>query len=144
MTTKVCTKCGIEKDFEDFPLRSRITGRRQSYCKECVAQKSGRWYQNNKGHQKGLARNRTIVYRQNAKEYVWEYLTNHPCISCGETNPNVLEFHHVRGKKEHEISRMIGKAASLENLKAEIEKCVVLCANCHRKLTAKEQGWFRR
>jgi len=61
----------------------------------------------------------------------------------GESDPRVLEFHHVRGVKEDDISSLIGRGSSLQRLKAEVEKCDVLCANCHRKITVQERGWFK-
>ncbi len=78
-------------------------------CKKYVAQKSAQWYENNRDRQKQNARNLRIGYRQTAKEYVWAYLTNHPCISCGESDPHTLEFHHARGEKIIEVSRLIGR-----------------------------------
>ena len=72
-----------------------------------------------------------------------EYLSTHPCANCGETDPTVLEFHHDKGDKESEVSRLIGRG-SLKKLKEEIEKTTVLCANCHRRLTADEKGWYKR
>jgi len=144
MTTKVCTKCFQEKPIDEFPLRSRFTGRRHSHCKECVAKISGQWYENNRDRQRENAKRHRVVYRQTAREYIWDYLLNHPCISCGERDPCVLEFHHARGKKETDVSSLVGRGSSLEALKREIEKCDVLCANCHRKLTAKERSWFKR
>jgi hypothetical protein len=70
-----------------------------------------------------------------------EYLSIHPCSICGETDPRVLEFHHT-GEKENEVSRLIGHG-SLKKLIEEIEKTMVLCANCHRRLTAEEKGWYK-
>ena len=43
-----------------------------------------------------------------------------------------LDFHHLRDK-EFNIANEI-KNLSIDNLKKEIDKCIVLCANCHRKL----------
>lgn len=52
-----------------------------------------------------------------------------PCADCGVSYPApVMDFHHVRGKKTGLVSRLGSMAAVV----AEIEKCVVLCANCHR------------
>jgi hypothetical protein len=144
METRICSKCNLEKDIEEFPLRNRLTNRRQSYCKDCKSIMHGNWYEKNKDYQKENARSHRANYRQTAKEYVWDYMSTHPCVSCGESDPHVLEFHHVRGEKVVEVSRLIGRGPSLEKLKAEIEKCDVLCANCHRRLTAREQGWFRK
>jgi hypothetical protein len=144
MTTKVCTKCFIEKDIEDFPLRNRFTRRRQSYCKDCRSKMGMNWYAKNKDYQKENARKHTLEYRQTAKEYVLAYLLSHPCIDCGEADPAVLEFDHVYGQKTDSISSLIGRGSSIDVLKREIELCVVRCANCHRRKTAKERGWFRK
>lgn len=55
-----------------------------------------------------------------------------PCADCQEKFPYyVMDFDHVRGKKIAAISRLINKG-SLSALLAEMEKCDVVCANCHR------------
>jgi hypothetical protein len=57
------------------------------------------------------------------------------CIECGETHPACLDFHHRDpAAKEGTVARLVAKNVKLERVKAEIEKCDVLCANCHRKL----------
>jgi hypothetical protein len=38
---------------------------------------------------------------------------------------------------------MINGGYPIHKIEAEIAKCIVLCANCHRKLTMDERGWFR-
>ena len=81
-------------------------------------------------------------YRQTARDYVYEYLLSHPCSRCGESDPRVLEFHH-EGNKEAEISRLMGRGASLDARTTEIAKCTALCANCHRKLDSDERGCTR-
>jgi hypothetical protein len=143
MQTRICSKSGVEKAIEEFPLRSQFTERRQSYCKDCRSILGANWYERNKDYQKENASRHRKEYRQTAKEFIWDYLSTHACIDCRESDPHALEFHHV-GKKTTEVSRLIGRGASLDALKAEIDQCVVLCANCHRKLTAKAQGWFKR
>ena len=55
---------------------------------------------------------------------------NKPCCDCGQKfHPCVMDFHHV-GEKSFAISEPQGR--SIEKIKLEIEKCVILCANCHR------------
>ena len=62
-----------------------------------------------------------------------EYKKTLHCEDCGQTHPAVLEFHHLDpSKKSVNISRLIATSSSLRRLKEEMEKCVVLCANCHR------------
>jgi hypothetical protein len=55
------------------------------------------------------------------------------CFYCGERDPIVLDFHHT-GDKEDTISNMLATHQGLAKMMAEIEKCQVLCCNCHRKL----------
>jgi len=58
------------------------------------------------------------------------------CYFCSEANSVCLDFHHVNPKtKKFNVAKMSG-SFSMENLLNEISKCVVLCANCHRKLHA--------
>ena len=142
MISRVCSKCGIEKDIEEFPLRSQFTERRQSYCKGCKSIMHADWYQRHKDYQKANARKHTAGYRDALREYLWNYLLTHPCEQCGEKDPVVLEFHHMYGK-DMAISEMITRITRIEKLEEELKKCMVLCSNCHRRLTAKERGWFR-
>jgi threonyl-tRNA synthetase len=55
MKTRICSKCGLEKDIEEFPLRSSFTQRRQSYCKSCRSEMGKKWYQQNKEYQTVLS-----------------------------------------------------------------------------------------
>lgn len=143
METKICTKCGPPaQPIENFPWKNRLLGKRHAVCKTCTAKRSGDWYEDNKDRQLEYVRNNNQRYRQTAREYVFQYLLEHPCSSCGESDPRVLEFHH-EGNKEAEVSRLMGRGASLDALKAEIAKCVVLCANCHRRITSDERGWYK-
>ncbi len=72
---------------------------------------------------------------QRNKEFVKEYLESHPCVDCGEADPIVLEFDHVRGEKLFNICDGVRYRRSIENLQIEINKCEVRCANCHRRVT---------
>lgn len=57
-----------------------------------------------------------------------------PCKDCGQTYPPyVMDFDHVHGEKRFGISDAI--MLNLEDLLVEIEKCDVVCANCHRERT---------
>ena len=54
-----------------------------------------------------------------------------------------LEFDHVNGEKEFDVSQMICHGTKWERIAAEIEKCEVRCANCYKRRTAKRGGWFK-
>jgi hypothetical protein len=139
---RTCTKCGILKPMEEFGWKDQPRGKRHAVCKTCTAIRSSNWYYHNQDRQKDNVKRNNQNYRELARTFILEYLIMHPCSNCGEADPRVLEFHH-EGEKENEVSRLIGRGASLDALKAEIAKCIVLCANCHRKLTADERGWFK-
>ena len=55
------------------------------------------------------------------------------CTACGENHPATLDFHHVkREKTNRKVHKLVGNGA-LTKAFEEIKKCIVLCANCHRK-----------
>ena len=54
------------------------------------------------------------------------------CINCGFSDPRALHFHHLdAATKETTVSRLVHGGASVERIRREMAKCVVLCANCH-------------
>lgn len=81
--------------------------------------------------------------RSEVRSFVVEYLSKHPCIDCGEKDIVVLEFDHKQDKIEA-ISRMTRGFYSLDTIVNEIKKCEVRCANCHRRKTALQFGWFKK
>lgn len=102
---------------------------------------SRRHYQAHKEEYKKRARAYSNQQRKLLRNYIWDYLLEHSCLDCGEKNPIVLQFDHLRDKK-YTIADISQKSVSLETLKKEIEKCEVRCANCHMKKTALERGWW--
>lgn len=79
--------------------------------------------------------------RDRNRQYVWDYYKTHACIDCGEDDPIVLEFDHVRGEKTAGVSQLVHACRSIKVIDAEIAKCDVVCSNCHRRRTAASQGW---
>lgn len=74
--------------------------------------------------------------------FLIDYLLTHPCVHCGLTDIVVLEFDHIDpSKKKAPVTALINKPR--EVLQAEIDKCRVLCCNCHRRITAEQRGWKR-
>jgi len=69
------------------------------------------------------------------RNFVKEYLKEHHCVDCGNSNILVLDFDHVRGEKITNISKMVSNGSSLRTLLREIEKCEIRCSNCHRIVT---------
>ena len=70
--------------------------------------------------------------RKENSEYV-NALKAQPCVDCGNCYlPCVMDFDHVRGEKTKNIAFMLINDTSLEKIKEEIEKCELVCSNCHR------------
>jgi len=58
------------------------------------------------------------------------------CVICGEQEITALDFHHLdEGTKSFNLSG-IAYTKSLTALRTEVDKCLVVCASCHRKLHA--------
>lgn len=128
----LCISCKIRKDESQFRLRSKSKGQRHTTCKKCRSEFNKKYYRESP-NRKTLVRKTFNERLKSRKSYVLEYLKNHPCGDCGETDTTVLEFDHLRDK-EHDISDL-KRGASLKRLQGEINKCEVRCANCHRKVT---------
>jgi|TARA_R110000824_G_scaffold4310_4_gene20835 L-lysine 2,3-aminomutase len=75
------------------------------------------------------------------RQIVYKYLLDHPCVDCGEADPVVLDFDHVRGVKSSNIGNMIHRNG-VEAILKEMKKCEVRCACCHRRVTAIEHNWW--
>jgi sRNA-binding protein len=66
------------------------------------------------------------------RDYIYEDKVSKGCSRCPEGRPSCLHYHHLdRATKVSEISLMVVGGASLEVVKTEIAKCILLCANCH-------------
>ena len=89
-----------------------------------------------------LAKERSVRNRLECRKYVLEHYMTHACIDCGENDYRVLQFDHVNDKRD-DVGRLVGSGYPLTTIIKEIEKCVVRCANCHHRKTAKEQNWFK-
>jgi len=85
-------------------------------------------------------RNREYVCRKKAlrKKEIKEWLNGLKeeleCIRCGEDFVMCIEFHHTDpNKKELSIHDAVNRGWGKQRILGEIQKCVPLCANCHRK-----------
>lgn len=70
-------------------------------------------------------------YRQRWRDYK----ATLSCIQCGENHPATFDFHHVvRSKDNKKVNKLLTNGNYKAALKEIEERCIVLCANCHRKL----------
>lgn len=91
-----------------------------------------KWYAANKAH----AKLKVTTRKRALKAWYAEYKATLNCSVCGEGHPACLVFHHrVPSEKDVAVSTAVTQRGwSKERILAEIAKCDVLCANCHRKL----------
>src|SRR2546423_13858300 len=99
-----------------------------------------RYYERNRGLYRDRNRRKRARLRAIARE-----LKSRPCADCGQTFPfYVMDFDHREGEEKTAQVAMLVNAMNLQRLLAEIEKCDLVCANCHRIRTYKrEQRFFR-
>src|SRR5262249_43971664 len=116
----------------------------QVHCRGCSRELIRDHYRRNVGYYIAKARARNAITRQAFHERILAYLAEHPCVDCGQTDPVVLDFDHVdRATKSSDVGKMMKECWSWTAIEAEIEKCEVRCANCHRRRTAAQFGWYR-
>lgn len=78
---------------------------------------------------------RTTEKRTKIARFLQEYKASKTCADCGENYPYwMLEFDHL-GDKKFSISTHRNHTSKLDEVKKEIEKCEVVCCNCHRNRT---------
>jgi transcription elongation factor Elf1 len=101
-----------------------------------------KWYENpeNKVKHKACAKKHSIKNRERNRQFLRDYKSKIGCSQCDESHVACLDFHHLDPEqKEFNLASMTSCGFALERVKAEIEKCVVLCKNCHAKLHWEEK-----
>ena len=135
---KICKGC----DEEIPPGEERP---RSSKCLACRRADGRAWYQSEKNAQSKIASAQRWAQKtkEECRQAMFEHFQRTPCVDCGESDPLVLTFDHVRGEKKGNIADMVAHGCSVARLLAEIEKCEVRCANCHMRKSARDLGWDR-
>lgn len=104
------------------------------WCVTCRRLYDEKYYEKNKARlnaRKQIRRRRNRAYLNKAK--------SKGCAKCGKTDIRYLDFHHIRDKV-YNLSGMLGH--SRERIDEEIAKCEILCNECHRDITAQEEGYW--
>jgi hypothetical protein len=136
-----CGRCNQRKPLAEFNWRRRARGQRDNYCRNCRAAYKQEHYAANRARYIAAALRRSQAIARERAAYLVRFFAEHPCVDCGERDPLVLEFDHLRDK-----SFVIAKGLRDHSWQAvldEIDKCAVVCANCHRRRTALRAGFAR-
>ena len=135
---RVCGRCGEQRDDSEFTVRDKRTGRRHTLCLPCRRYHWRAYHHRDRDRFNQRRKARVAGYRARNRTFLAAYLRSHPCVDCGLFDPIVMEFDHVRGTKTIDVSLLISNCAPIAKILAEIEKCEVRCANCHRRKTARD------
>ena len=136
-----CGRCGEFKPESAFAWRRRARGQRDNYCRPCRAGYKREHYSANRDRYIALAVRRKAALVAERTKLLVEFLRLHPCVDCGETDPIVLEFDHLADKI---FAISVGlRDRPWQDVLDEIDKCDVVCANCHRRRTARRGGFLR-
>lgn len=141
--TKICSKCKESKPVQDFHKHPKTKDGLRPSCKICTLLITHNYYVNNKS--KVLLRNKILRRKTtvNKQKKLLDYLGKHPCTDCGNSDIRVLEFDHVRGSKKLEVARAVSSNYSWQTVEKEIEKCEVVCRNCHAIREHKRANTYR-
>lgn len=130
-STKVCSNCGKELPISQFCFKDKVNNIRSPRCLECDRASKRESYRKHYASNRDKFNQRRKIYENDNKEFI-NSIKQSGCLICKENDVACLDFHHLQDK-EFNISTKIN-SLSKENLRKEIDKCVVLCSNCHRKL----------
>jgi hypothetical protein len=127
---QICNGCGRILLASDFH-------RGQSRCKECRQD-----YIRRRGDiHRRQTRDARDKRRAAARAYLVKLLEMGTCADCGLADPAVLEFDHI-GPKRMEVGKLVREGNRLAHIKVEIANCELVCANCHRRRTARRvRSW---
>ena len=129
---RTCSNCKVDKSILDFNRKGKGL---QPWCKECNKIRSRLYYaQNRENHLKVIQARKNKVYKEHIKRIKYIKSNSH-CSLCPEFEAICLDFHHFC-KKDVLISKAVHRGYSWERILREMEKCVILCSNCHRKVHA--------
>ncbi len=142
MKHKLCPMCKVSKPITEYSVSgNRVAG----YCKPCAAVKQRAYYAANKekciaqamARRNGKDRAREIeVTRQRMRDRKKEAVAykGGKCEDCGGVFLEcAYDFHHLDPtKKDFNVGAKLGKGMTIDTVKVELDKCVLLCANCHR------------
>ena len=132
-TLRTCATCGLDRPDAEFPSR----GRR---CLDCRRAYGRAHYRANRSYYLAKARTRQGTVVRDTRAWLLAYLAEHPCVDCGVDDPRVLEFDHRDGTAKVSAVAVLARSGyPLARVAAEVAKCDVRCANCHRIRT---RSWW--
>lgn len=127
---KFCNSCSMDKDISEFNKKSSARDGLQSKCRDCSKAHYKNYYDTcDKERVRLVAKN--AIDRATLRSRV-QSLKSQPCMDCGRSYPYyVMDFDH-QYDKSFQIANAVSLNYPIAKIVAEIEKCEVVCSNCHR------------
>lgn len=135
---KICTLCKQEKSLSNFTNKKRNKDGKNARCSDCTKIISKDHYIKNVSVYVQKARNNDIKYLDRNRKWLLGYFEDKCCLHCGITDMRVFQFDHRETSLKVDSVSCMMRSSSLEKLQIEIEKCDILCANCHQIKTAEQ------
>lgn len=142
MRLRRCGHCFMGKSDSFFSWKNEERGLMHSVCKECHTAYRREHYLANRSKYIAKAKKWNGGQKLVLRDLILKHLMAHPCVDCGEGDPIVLDFDH-KADKWKSVAEMLKNCYSISNIVAEIGKCEVRCANCHRRKTSKDFGYSK-
>ncbi len=140
---KRCPKCKQDLDWSLFNIRRSAKDGLQSWCKNCHRSCQNNYYRKDSSYKERLKAS-ALKERARKRKLLLDYLKDKKCVICKESDPIVLDFDHIDPKtKNNEIGNMMRSGYAWDAIKLEMLKCQIICANCHRRKTAKQNNWYK-
>jgi hypothetical protein len=138
VTEKKCTHCKITKEVGEFSLDGKYvngSSRYKSWCKGCHKLFDKKHYSTTGGK---FQKAHVAKWCKEKFDLINEIKNNEKCCVCKEPDSVCFDFHHIDpSTKKFSISRGRTRSSiTFPSFKEELIKCVILCANCHRKFHA--------
>lgn len=140
---RYCNKCKVYKERVCFGRNQANKDCINHICKDCRNRQRLGYYQANLTHVRQINRKSRKHTKLQRQLKLFNILKKRRCKRCGESNPIMLEFDHINPKHKIMNISVIISRATWPKIYAEIKKCRVLCANCHRLRTARQQKWYK-
>lgn len=134
MKIKRCAVCQQDKKTDRFNKNKSRKDGLNTVCRECSRARSKQYYnENKKKHKLVVTERKKAVIAKNKKRLL--LIKQEGCSYCDESEPCCMDFHHTKPSIKHKsVSTMVNEGCSWQRIEQEIAKCVMLCANCHRKV----------
>lgn len=138
---KTCTICTLSFPLDQFNRKSSAKDGLQNVCRPCNRASSRRYYKENPGKHREAVSARNRIEKDKLQQLLGQYLLDHPCVDCGQTDIRLLDCDH-RGDeiKRLEVSKMIAGQYKWAVILNELSKCDTRCRNCHILKTYERAG----